>query len=103
MSKLRRYTTTNAIFFVTAVTHNRTPHLSRHADTFREALRRQSGAHSAIIHAWVALPDHFHLLIELQKTPLDKFMHALKLSFSSLLSRKLGRPAGRVWQHRYWD
>ncbi len=103
MSKLRRYVTENATFFITAVTHGRTPFLAQHSDVFLEALNRQSSKHNAKIHAWVILPDHFHLLIELDGTPLPKFIQSLKLSFTNMLRVKGFHHGGRFWQLRYWD
>jgi putative transposase len=46
---------------------------------------------------YVVMPDHFHLLLQLENTSLDKVMNRIKSRSAVLLNRTLGL-SGRFWQ-----
>lgn len=52
--------------------------------------------------AWVVMPNHVHVLVEMWDTPLVKLLHSWK-SYSSGEANKLLQRQGRFWQHEYWD
>jgi putative transposase len=54
------------------------------------------------VRAWVILPDHFHLILNVTNGCFADIIHGVKISFSAQY-RKRTEQAGPVWQHRYWD
>ena len=74
-----------------------------HADQFNEALRRVTEKFQTTMPAWVLLPDHVHLLMDVSTENLSEVVHCLKLSFSSRFRKAVGWRRGTVWQSRFWD
>jgi putative transposase len=95
MKTLRRYILTNATFFVTVVSYERSPILLREPDLFQKAW------HGRQLDAWVVLPDHFHAVLTIGKRPISEVMHQFKMSFSRHYRLRYG--PGRVWQNRYYE
>jgi REP element-mobilizing transposase RayT len=55
------------------------------------------------LHAWVVMPNHVHVLIEVREGhPLSEIVHAWK-SYTAHVIRRLRGDTGRVWQPEYWD
>lgn len=52
------------------------------------------------IYAYVLMPNHFHFLIQVRKTPLKKIMSSLLTSYSMYFNRKYKR-VGILFQNRY--
>lgn len=103
MSKLRRYQTSDATFFITCVTFERKQVLQNHASLFEEVLERQCAKAEAELHAWVILPDHWHAVISLGGSSLPKLLKNIKLSLANKLKVAGAFAGGRFWQLRYWD
>ena len=91
-------TTANGTFFVTAVTANRRRifQVERNAQLLLETLQhyRHQGAYK--LHAFVAMPDHIHLLLTTNDLPAA--MKRIRGGFSYRLSS-----ANEVWQRGYAD
>lgn len=51
--------------------------------------------------AWVILPDHFHIIINVGGYSISALLHRFKIKYSRLFRQKY-RP-GRVWQNRFWE
>ena len=103
MSILRRIHDPRTIYFVTCVTHKRKPILKEHSDLILKTLHNLQTKFDIDLQAWVILPDHFHLIIDVKKHDISKLIQRLKSSFRALYHKRLGLKMGRVWQHRYWD
>lgn len=52
--------------------------------------------------AWVIMPNHVHLLVEILQTPQSELLKNWKGYTSRRINRLLGRQ-GKLWQDDYWD
>ncbi|MEW5925286.1 MAG: transposase [Candidatus Zixiibacteriota bacterium] len=103
MSKLKRYYNHGNQYFVTAVTHNRQHILVNNIDLLCESIKGTKAEMKFIIIAYVIMPDHFHAIIEINKSDLSRIMQKIKLSFSKKIRTRRGCMDGRIWQRRFWD
>jgi putative transposase len=97
---LVRYQQTGHLHFVTFSCHARRPYLSTDAarNTFERALTLMRSRYSFLLHGYVVMPDHVHLLLsEPIHAPLAKALQAIKLSVA------FHRPERPFWQKRYYD
>ena len=93
-------TTTEGTFFVTAITHDRRRlfQVPRNAELFLEMLQYYRVAGAYKLHAFVAMPDHVHLLLTPQAKTISQVMNLIKGGFSRRIESK--RP---VWQRGFAD
>ena len=103
MSRLRRYHTPGNWYFITCVTYKRAPLLVTNIDLLKRAIARTKDRLPFILHSWVAMPDHFHAIIDSGSSDISAIMKSIKLSFGASLRSQSGHASGRVWQHRFWD
>jgi putative transposase len=103
MSKLLRYYSPGNIYFVTTVTHERSPILLLEHDLLWDALSRFRTRFDYELLAWVILPDHAHLLIDPKKQNLSAIVQRIKMSFAKRFMLRKGMPRAKVWQSRFWD
>ncbi len=47
------------------------------------------------------MPDHFHILLDIQNGDVSTIMHKFKIKYSRHFRNNYGK--GRVWQNRFWD
>ncbi len=52
--------------------------------------------------AWVVMPNHVHVLVEVWQTPLSQLLHSWKRHVSLEANRMLRR-TGPFWEREYWD
>jgi putative DNA methylase len=52
--------------------------------------------------AWVIMPNHVHLLVEVWQTPMVDLIKGWKGYSARQVNRVLGR-RGKLWQDKYWD
>jgi putative transposase len=95
MKSMRRHILQEATFFLTVVTFERRPILLSDFKIFRDSWRNRE------LDAWVVLPDHFHVLLRLEKESISNVMHNFKISYSRYFRDQFG--PGRVWQNRFWE
>ena len=114
MSNYRRYFTKGGVYFFTVVLENRRLNLlSQYIQEFRQAYIETLSFYSFETIAICVLPDHFHLIIQLDENKQDypKILNALKYNFSKRLPEKYKNPNDSqynkretgVWQRRYWE
>jgi REP element-mobilizing transposase RayT len=88
------------VYLVTTTTHQREP-LFADFPTARlaiAALNHRETLAGAVLHAWVLMPDHLHLLLQLgDEDQLSALMNRVKSRVSRVVNRHLGRTAP-VWQ-----
>ncbi|SFW55284.1 REP-associated tyrosine transposase [Luteibacter sp. UNCMF366Tsu5.1] len=92
------------VYFVTAVTWNRTP-LFRNVHHARVASRichRSSTWPHATCLAWVLMPDHWHGLIKLGDEDLHRVVGRYKAAVSRVIKRASERESP-VWQRTFHD
>ncbi len=54
------------------------------------------------LQAWVIMPNHIHVLVDIWQTPLAEIDKSWKQFIARRVNRLLGR-AGRLWEREYWD
>jgi len=52
--------------------------------------------------AWVVMPNHVHLLVEVWQTPMVELLKGWKGYSARHINRVIGR-RGKLWQDKYWD
>ena len=103
MSKLLRYFSEGNIYFVTAVTKDRTPLLIDYYQLFKDSLEKHRTELEFNLMARIILPDHFHMIIDPRKNCLSDIMQRIKLSFSKKYRYEIAATGGDIWQRRFWD
>ena len=74
MTSIKRYILYDHIYFVTSVTLNRIPILCDNSDLFWLSMRYTNERINFENLAWVILPDHFHLLIDVRKNNISEII-----------------------------
>jgi putative DNA methylase len=74
---------------------------NRIAELVQRSFWHSDGA-SYRLHAWVVMPNHVHVLIEIWQVPLGEILKAWK-SFTSKMANKLLRREGSFWEDDYFD
>ena len=86
--------------------------LIRNIDNLRHAIARVRQLYPFKIPAWVVLPEHMHLIIELPENDFDfaTRLRLIKMMFSKQLpplehrsGTRLQRGERGIWQRRYWE
>lgn len=67
---------------------------------FKFYLIKAQNKHGFILHGYVLMPNHYHLIIETPKANLRKIMHYLNTSYTAYFNRKMER-SGHLFQGRY--
>ena len=65
------------------------------------ALRHFDGERYQLL-AWVVMPNHVHVLVQINPTPLAGVVQSWK-RFVAREANKLLRREGTFWEHEYWD
>ncbi len=71
------------------------------ADMFQENLWHHDGIKYRL-HAWVIMPNHMHLLVEIWQVPTGKIIHSWK-SYTSNQANKLLNRKGQFWERDFFD
>lgn len=71
------------------------------ADTVMAVLRASDGT-DCRLRAWVIMPNHVHLVVDVLDTPLAKLLNIWKGKSARAANESLGR-SGRFWQPDYFD
>jgi putative transposase len=87
-------------FFVTSGTYNRRSlfQVTQNADLLLETLQHYRAAGQYLLHAFVIMPDHVHLLITPRAITLERTMQLIKGGFSHRLASK-----SPIWQRGFTD
>ena len=105
-SALRRGRCSQAggLYFVTTVTEQRIPwfQVFDFARLLCQALQQPASLGDASNLCWVVMPDHAHLLLQLDSVPLDRVIQRFKSRTAIRLNREIGR-TGRFWQPSYFE
>lgn len=101
-AKIRRWYVPDAVYFITPVTLDRRPVFLADPtiELLRATMRSAKKHHPFTMHAYVFLPDHFHLLIFVPETTnISKLMQSIQRNFT--LNYKgmynINRPT-HIWQ-----
>ena len=98
-----RGNTGHGCYFITASTLQKRNILQsdRMARLFLDVLLHYRGQRKYLLHEFVVMPDHFHLLITPVET-LERSMQLIKGGFSYRARKELGF-AHEIWQPSYYD
>jgi len=69
-------------------------------EAFLKAVQTTRERHPFFLYAYVLMPNHFHLLVEVGEVPTSRLMQALLTSYARWFNRAHGR-RGHVFQGRY--
>jgi putative transposase len=97
--------TSSSTYFLTAGTYNKTNILQseRMAELFCEVLFRYRDAGKFQLHAFVAMPNHIHLLLTVPEgLMLERTMQLIKGGFSYEVGKRFSM-RGVIWQKSYVD
>jgi REP element-mobilizing transposase RayT len=99
-----RYSQPGGIYFVTTVTKQRIPwfQVFEFARLLCRELEHPDGVLDAQNLCWVVMPDHLHLLLQLENEPLGRVMNRLKSRTAVILNREIGR-SGSFWEPGFHD
>ena len=103
MAAPRRGNTGNGCYFITASTFQKRNILQsdRMAGLFVDVLSHYRRLGKYLLHEFVVMPDHFHLLLTPLET-LERSMQLIKGGFSFRAKKELGF-AHEIWQPSYYD
>ncbi len=90
-------------FFVTSVTHGRRAvfQVTRNAELFLEVLRQNREKKRFLLHEYVLMPDHFHLLITpAADVSLEKAVQYIKGGFSYRMKKDFGSTL-EIWERSF--
>src|SRR5579863_5501470 len=103
MAAPRRGNTGNGCYFITASTFQKRNILQSHrmASLFVDVMLHYRKHEKYLLHEFVVMPDHFHLLISPLET-LERTMQLIKGGFSYRARKELAF-AYEIWQPSYYD
>jgi REP-associated tyrosine transposase len=98
-----RGVTGKGTYFITSATYMKKSlfQSDRMANCFLEVLANYRGQHKFLLHEFVLMPDHFHLLLTPTET-LEKAVQLIKGGFSFRARKELGF-GGEIWEHSFHD
>jgi REP-associated tyrosine transposase len=98
-----RGTTGKGTYFITSATYLKKSlfQSDRMANCFLEVLEHYRRQHKFLLHEFVLMPDHFHLLLTPTET-LEKALQLIKGGFSFRARTELGF-GGEIWEHSFHD
>jgi REP element-mobilizing transposase RayT len=67
---------------------------------YLERVRRYKEKCGFLLHAYVLMTNHVHLLLETSKTPLSKIMQLINFTYTQYFNRRYGK-VGHLFQGRY--
>lgn len=99
-----RFSQPNGIYLVTMATEQRIPWFQDF--DFARIMSRCLQSRNCLLDAtnlcWVVMPDHVHLLVELDQADLTEIVRRLKARSALRLNREIGRK-GRFWSPSFHD
>jgi putative transposase len=92
-----------SVYFITASTFQRHPVFRKHpmAQLFLEVLFHYRDKKNYLVHEFVLMPDHFHLLLS-PTLSLERSVQLIKGGFSYRAKREVEH-SGEIWQPSYYD
>jgi REP-associated tyrosine transposase len=90
-------------FFITSRTQTPVFQTARCAELFLDVLQSYRRQHKFLLHAFVVMPDHFHIILTpLEGVTLERCVQSVKGGFSFRAKREIGIQS-RLWQPKYHD
>jgi len=103
MAAPHRGNTGSGTYFITAATFQKQQLLQsdRMARLFLDVLLHYRSQDRYLLHEFVLMPDHFHLLIT-PRLPLERALQLIKGSYSFRAKREIGFQ-GEIWEKSFYD
>lgn len=105
MGKLKRFILANYCYFVTTVIKDRKNFFLDESicSLILQDLEFYRKKYEFLLHAYVIMPDHLHLLLSLKENGnISKLMHDFKSHTAQAINRVLKR-RGSLWQEGFYD
>ena len=98
-----RGTTGTGTYFITSATYQKMSlfQTERMGALFLDVLRGYRTQGRYLLHEFVLMPDHFHLLLTPNQS-LEKAVQLIKGGFSYRAKKELGY-CGEIWEHSFYD
>jgi REP element-mobilizing transposase RayT len=69
-------------------------------DKFKDYLKEAQEKYGSILHSYILMTNHYHLIIETPHANLSEIMHYINSSYTTYINKKKGR-SGHLFQGRY--
>lgn len=106
-ARIHRLYIPNALYFIVATVQGRHPIFAdeSNVELLRETMRRVKGIHPFAMRAYVFLPEHLHLLVQvLGSTTISEVLHSIQRNLTLNYKRAHGiAHETHLWQHGFWD
>jgi putative transposase len=103
MARIRRIIVNGHPYFITNITAGRHPLLISDIDLLWRAIESARNKLSFDLFAWVVLPEHFHFIINPDKSNISEILKKIKQIFGANFRKKHGLHSGHVWQSGFYD
>ena len=102
--KKNRVSLNNQLYFITFNTFKRNTAFSQFKTARLFCQQIQINETNTQCHwlTWVLMPDHFHGLVQIKQTSLDKVINDLKGRSAFLINQQLNKK-GKFWQPQFYD
>lgn len=67
---------------------------------FEELMCHYASAHGIVVHNYCLMDNHYHLLLEVTRNELSRYMRQLNMNYAIYFNKKYNR-VGHLWQGRY--
>jgi putative transposase len=102
MTQIKRFHVLGHPYFITSVTLHRKPILVKNINLLQDSFAKAHEKYEIDIIAWVVLPEHMHLLLDIREQNISRIVQSIKLSFSKKYNQ-IHRGNINVWQKSFWD
>jgi putative transposase len=106
-ARIHRLYIPNSLYFIVAVTRERHPIFVEQSDVdlLRHTMRRAKEIYPFAMRAYVFLPEHLHLLIQvLGSTTISEVLHSIQRNFTLNYKQAHGiTHKTSLWQRGFWD
>ena len=97
----------NGIYFITSVTYLRRKLLAQSAlaQIVVDQWRHYENAYEFQLHAYVIMPDHYHVVLQVgEKKTISQILHAVNSFTATQINQTLGSERKvKIWQGKPWD
>jgi putative transposase len=106
-ARIRRLYVPNALYFIVATVQGRRPIFAdeSNVELLRETLHRVKEIYPFAMRAYVFLPEHLHLLIQIhESTTISEVLHSIQRNLTLNYKRAHGiTRKANLWQRGFWD
>ncbi len=97
----------DGVYFITSVTHRRKKWMAQPAlaQIVVDQWRRYEKTYEFQLHAYVVMPDHYHVVLQVgKKKTISQILHAVNSYTATQINQILGNERKiKIWQGNAWD